>query len=351
MSKTHDDVAQRRARLLPTLKRTQESHAVSMNRTDRLLAIVLELQRHRRSYCRADDLASTFEVSKRTIYRDIQALCAAGVPIAVAGRQGYALAEGYFLPPVSFTTDEALILALGSDFMSTNFDDDYRAAAHSAYRKIDAILPPSLRNQVDDLKRGLHFFATKRLDDDQLVALRTLRQAVAERKRIRLQYSKRDRTSNASIQTVREVDPYSLTRLTDDWYLTAYCHLRQAVRVFRLTRMSQVTILERTFEQAAAEGAGWTGHSGTEPIFVQVLFDRNVAQWARESHRYALIDEEETPEGVRITLLTHSADDMVRWLLSWGGDVRVLEPTWLQGLVLRHAERMLKNYRPTLLDD
>jgi predicted DNA-binding transcriptional regulator YafY len=134
-----------------------------MNRTDRLLAIVLELQRHRRSYCRADDLASTFEVSKRTIYRDIQALCAAGVPIAVAGRHGYALAEGYFLPPLSFTTDEALILALGSDFMSYNFDDDYRAAAHSAYRKIDAILPPPLRNQVDDLKRGLHFFATKRL--------------------------------------------------------------------------------------------------------------------------------------------------------------------------------------------
>lgn len=69
-----------------------------MNRTDRMLAIVLELQRHRRSYCRAEDLASHFEVSKRTIYRDIQSLCEAGVPIAVAARRGYALVEGYFLP-------------------------------------------------------------------------------------------------------------------------------------------------------------------------------------------------------------------------------------------------------------
>jgi predicted DNA-binding transcriptional regulator YafY len=59
---------------------------------------------------------------------------------------------------------------------------------------------------------------------------------------------------------------------------------------------------------------------------VQVLFERDVAQWARESHRYALIDKEETPEGVRITLLTQSEDDIVRWLLSWGGDVHVLEP-------------------------
>jgi predicted DNA-binding transcriptional regulator YafY len=128
-----------------------------MNRTDRLLAIVLELQRHRRSYCRAEDLATRFEVSKRTIYRDIQALCEAGVPITVADRQGYALVDGYFLPPLSFTTDEALILALGSDFMAHNFDHDYRIAAHSAYRKVDAVLPPLLRTQVDHLKSGLHF--------------------------------------------------------------------------------------------------------------------------------------------------------------------------------------------------
>lgn len=113
-----------------------------MNRTDRLLAIVLELQRRRHSHCGAQDLASTFEVSKRTIYRDILALCAAGVPIAVADRRGYALAEGYFLPPLRFTADEALILALGSDVMAHNFDAEYRAAAHAAYRKIDAVLSP-----------------------------------------------------------------------------------------------------------------------------------------------------------------------------------------------------------------
>jgi predicted DNA-binding transcriptional regulator YafY len=322
-----------------------------MNRTDRLLAIVLELQRHRRSYCRAEDLATRFEVSKRTIYRDIQALCEAGVPITVADRQGYALVEGYFLPPLSFTAAEALILALGSDFMAHNFDHDYRVAAHSAYRKIDAVLPPLLRTQVDHLKSGLHFFATHRLDDDRLKALRDLRQAVAEHKRIRIQYVKRDRASNASVQTLREVDPYHLTRLADDWYVTGYCHLRQAMRVFRLTRIDQLAILEHTFEYSEAAANGRPEHSAGQPMFVQVLFDQNAARWAGESHRYTLIDQEETPAGVRMMLLTQSENDIVRWLLSWGGDVRVLEPAWLQTALLVHAERMLKNYRPALMDD
>jgi len=68
-----------------------------MNRTDRLLAIVLELQAQGKR--RAEDLAATFEVGKRTIYRDIQALCEAGVPVISTPGQGYSLVEGYFLPP------------------------------------------------------------------------------------------------------------------------------------------------------------------------------------------------------------------------------------------------------------
>ena len=90
-----------------------------MNRTDRLLAIVLELQGKGRQ--RAEDLAGTFETSKRTIYRDISALGQAGVPLISVPGRGYALMKGYFLPPLSFRADEATMLLLGSDFMAQNF--------------------------------------------------------------------------------------------------------------------------------------------------------------------------------------------------------------------------------------
>jgi predicted DNA-binding transcriptional regulator YafY len=87
-----------------------------MNRTDRLLAIVLELQR--KDNQRAEDLAAIFETSKRTIYRDIQALCESGVPVVSQPGLGYSLVKGYFLPPVSFSSDEATMLLLGNQFVA-----------------------------------------------------------------------------------------------------------------------------------------------------------------------------------------------------------------------------------------
>src|SRR5262245_5319620 len=143
-----------------------------MNRTDRLLAIVIELQA--RGKRRAEDLAATFEVGKRTIYRDIQALCEAGVPIISTPGQGYTLLEGYFLPPLSFSTDEALILLLGSDMMAQSFDAEYRLAAQSAGRKIAGALPEPLREEVRSLQERIRFFAEGGPGGE---LLRTLRRA------------------------------------------------------------------------------------------------------------------------------------------------------------------------------
>src|SRR5919108_2232782 len=128
-----------------------------MNRTDRLLAIILELQGKGRQ--RAEDLAETFETSKRTIYRDVQALGEAGVPIVSIPGQGYSLMKGYFLPPLSFTTDEATMLLLGSDFMAQNFDAQYRQAAQSAGRKISGVLPEKLRDEGDYLQKSIRFIS------------------------------------------------------------------------------------------------------------------------------------------------------------------------------------------------
>src|SRR5258707_1211303 len=161
-----------------------------MNRTDRLLAIVLELQGKRMQ--RAEDLAATFETSKRTIYRDILALCEAGIPVISVPGQGYSLMQGFFLPPIRFTADEAAMLLLGSDVMVQNFDSEYRMAAQSASRKIAGVLPESLQDEVDYLRDSIRFIAPSAMGAaDEAERLLQLRQAIIKRQTGRFSYQAR----------------------------------------------------------------------------------------------------------------------------------------------------------------
>jgi predicted DNA-binding transcriptional regulator YafY len=154
-----------------------------MNRTDRLLAILLELQRG--GPRRAEDLAALFETSKRTIYRDVQALGEAGVPVVATPGLGYALDEGYFLPPLRFTADEATLLLLGAEVMAESFDAQYRAAAQSAGAKIEAVLSPGLRGEARYLRENIRFVGAEQANEDVLPKLHQLRRATVARQTVR----------------------------------------------------------------------------------------------------------------------------------------------------------------------
>lgn len=161
-----------------------------MNKTDRLLAIVLELQR--KEVVRAEDLATRFETSVRTIYRDIQALSEAGVPIIGAPGTGYSLMEGYFLPPISFTVQEAVSLLMGTDFIEQRFDDDYRVRAQAARGKIEVILPESVRNETSRVRKAIRLL----ISDKQVTPskekeyLEKIRRAILDERKISFHYVK-----------------------------------------------------------------------------------------------------------------------------------------------------------------
>jgi predicted DNA-binding transcriptional regulator YafY len=110
--------------------------------------------------------------------------------------------------------------------------------------------------------------------------------------------------------------------------------------VFRLARIEHATVLDCNFDPSEhlVDKPG-------EPLFVQVLFRPEIARSVREPLQAMLLEQEETEEGVHMTLLTQSDQDTVRWLLSWGSDARVVEPVWLQALLSSHAEQELRNYR------
>lgn len=325
-----------------------------MSHTDRLFAIVLELQAHR--WRRAEDLARTLEVSRRTIYRDLVALGLAGVPLVSTPGRGYALVEGYFLPPVSFTTDEATILSLGADVMAQSFDAQYRAAAQSAASKITAALPERLRAEVAALRERIQIGPEgATLQPEVAATLRALRGAVIARQRVRFRYytryphGERPPAAPGEAAPWRVADPYALTRLRGAWYLNAWCHLRKDIRNFRLERIEGLTLLDERFPPPATLPPRPTAPRRVDGLAVEarILFDAEAARWAREAPSFFTVAQEETAEGgLLVTLRLRQPEDVTQWLLGWGAHARVLEPPTLRQRIAEEAAALLRLYQP-----
>ncbi|MEO8612160.1 MAG: YafY family protein [Chloroflexota bacterium] len=317
-----------------------------MNRTDRLLAIVLEMQA--KGWQRAEDLAATFEISKRTIYRDMDALAESGVPVVSSPGQGYSLVEGYFLPPVHFSPDEAIILLLGADFMAQSFDAQYRAAARSAGSKIQAVLPDSSRAEVADLQTSLRFIPMFPLDGmARPELLQQIRRAVIERKTVRMDYHTRSGEEVAGTKTRRDADPYGLIHLDRTWYLVAYCHLRHDIRHFRLDRVDRLQVLDKTFTRPDNFQLG-PSPDNRPGITIRALFSPDVARWVKEERNFYKTAEEDRPDGLLITFSVRQESDLVQWLLGWGRHVCVLEPQSVIELMLEETRSVLALYQPVL---
>ncbi|HEV2236905.1 MAG TPA: YafY family protein [Ktedonobacterales bacterium] len=315
-----------------------------MNRTDRLLAIVLELQARR--WARADDLAATFEVNRRTIYRDMLALGESGVPVVSVPGRGYSLVEGYFLPPLTFTTDEAVMLLLGAGFMGRSFDEQYRGAARAAAQKIVAVLPETRQHEVASLQSRIQFIA----QESHLATetLRRVRQAIIERRTLRFRYHARHRDGRPSAPGApdpREADPYALVHVHNAWIMVGWCHLRQADRRFRLDRMEDVALLDATFTPPERFSLA-RGPEEDRTLLIRAHFDHETARWADETPSYFQVGREERADGVVVTLAVRQPGEVLNWLLSWGARVRVLEPESVRALVAHEARAILARHQP-----
>jgi predicted DNA-binding transcriptional regulator YafY len=198
-----------------------------MNRTDRLYALVEELRAVAPRPRSATWLAAQFEVSSRTIERDLSALQQAGVPIwAEPGRTGgYCIDPSHTLAPLGFTVDEALAVTIGLGMLSTS---PFRKAAASALGKVVAVM------DARNLKETVHLAARVHLLDDGRTTEGPPELATALRTGSVLKVRYRDRNG---VETAREVEPLAYVGRGLDWYLIGWCRLRDGVRAFRGDRI------------------------------------------------------------------------------------------------------------------
>ncbi|PRZ42797.1 HTH domain-containing protein [Antricoccus suffuscus] len=198
-----------------------------MNRTDRLYALVEELRAVAPRPRSARWLADRFEVSTRTVERDLSALQQAGVPIwAEPGRTGgYCLDPSHTLAPLGFTVDEALAVTISLGMLATS---PFRDAATSALRKVVAVMDDRSLSETADLATRIHL-----LDDGPAAEVPAdLPQALRTGHVLQILYQDRSGT-----ETVREVEPLGFVGKGRGWYLIAWCRLRNGIRAFRGDRI------------------------------------------------------------------------------------------------------------------
>ncbi|WP_068499617.1 helix-turn-helix transcriptional regulator [Paenibacillus kribbensis] len=316
-----------------------------MNKTERQFAIVLELQRNK--LLKAEDLAQRFETSVRTIYRDVQALSEAGVPVIGSPGYGYSLVEGYFLPPVSLTVEEAVALLIGAEFVEQSFDNQYNGNARSSRGKIEAILPEPIKYEAARVRNNIRLRIATENNELQVEEKRNMaiiRQAMLDGKKIRFKYSKRVPEEDGSRETTRTVASYGLVFVQGGWLIVSQCDLRNDIRHFKVSRMSNVTITDEKYEIPADFDLHTYQPLDDRNVQVRVWFNLNIADKVKEANNYYMEDAELLSEGLYVKFRVRQPEELLQWLLGWGADAVVIEPLSFKQRVKKEIEKMQKRY-------
>jgi predicted DNA-binding transcriptional regulator YafY len=210
-------------------------------RLSRLTAILTQLQSKR--ILTSTTLAAKFGVSIRTIYRDIKVLESAGVPIFTEDGKGYSVMDGYRIPPVMFTEDEANALITIEQVVLKNSDTSLVTAYADAINKIKAVLLYATKDKVELLSNRIAISPaisnTKKSN-----SLTTIQNALTSFKVLNITY----RSEYKNEITERHIEPFALYyTMQENWSLIAYCQLRKDYRMFNLDRIIAITQLNVNF--------------------------------------------------------------------------------------------------------
>lgn len=212
--------------------------------TTRVLAALELLQSHRQ--INGTELAERLGVDRRTVRRYVSVLEELGIPVTTEqGRYGgYRLVAGYKLPPMMFTEEETLAIALGLLAARQLGLATYAPAIAGAEAKLERVMPDNLKRRVRgvrDITRVILPRGEPSLDDD---ALLTLTSAAEDNRCVAFNYHSPEQAMMA-----RTIDPYGVVFRQGRWYVIGFCHLRQAMRSFRLDRIDTVRAKAETFQR------------------------------------------------------------------------------------------------------
>ena len=315
-----------------------------MERLNRLIGIVLILQS--RQLVRAEDIARPFGIRVRTASRALGAHDEAGLPITAEAGQGYSLVDGYHLPPVSFTREEASALSIAEKFIERHTDASLRRHMDSALAKVRAVLPESTQHHIERIKESTSVLAPGPAQlRDVCATITTVQESLGGRRVLRVEYY----ASYRDAVDVREVEPLGMLYYTNNWHLIAYCRLRNDIRDFRMDRIRAIEITGETFpprsefslQRYLEMRQAMITHEAHD---VLLRFTKGAARYAGNRHQYGFVEERPVADGVEMRFLVHSLHHIASWVLSHGAGVAVLRPDRLRDIVVEAARAVADQY-------
>jgi len=299
---------------------------------------------------RAQELAEAFKTSRRTIYRDIERLKEQGFHVEAfpGSNGGFRRAARAVGLAQEFTVEEAFALLIAGSLAQENQALPSAQALDAAIEKIWNSLSPTSREEMRETLPHVSCIQERIVDLDYLSAyLDVLTKAIAHQQVVSMTYYSLYRDS----EELREVDPYHLYCQKGVWYVIGFCHYRQHLRVFRVERIKELTMLERSFARSASFsldsylGHAWSMIKG-EKHRVVVRFKPPHSRFIAESKWHPSQKIEPCQDGsIIFTAEIEGLEEFSRWVLAYGEYAEVLHPSALRDSMRESAAKMLSYYQ------
>ncbi len=309
----------------------------------RVLTLLELLQTH--GLMSGPDIARRLQVDTRTVRRYINALEELGIPVVTEqGRYGgYQLVAGFKLPPMMFTDEETLAVSLGLLAADQLGLAETAPAIASVQAKLERVMPGNLKRRVRAISNSASLILPKAHGPENKQDLLLLADATHAQQRVRFVYQ----TDNAEAQQ-RNVDPYGIVFRRGHWYMVAHCHLRKALRTFRLDRLSKVELLSHSFlrpldfDAASHLNESMQNVPRQHPVTVLLHTDMATASHYLRGLEGLLQPQD---DGLLMDTSTDSVEWFARWLVQMPFALTIVQPVALWEAVNAHLELVRGNFR------
>ena len=315
-----------------------------MNRIDRVTAILIQLQS--RKVVKAQDIAERFNISLRTVYRDVKTLEEAGIPVIGEAGIGYSIMDGYRLPPVMFTREEATAFLTAEKMIEKLADASTDESYKSAMYKIRAVLRGTEKDFLENLDEHIQVLRGRRQLHQKLTVnpIQTILKSIAGKNILSIDYF----AQHSQQKTERLVEPVGVFYLDGYWHLIAFCRLRKDYRDFRIDRIKSMRETDQLFDKAHPTLKAYLQQVSKEMDLHNVVIrvSKDAVPYLDDQKYYSgFVSQKDLGDSVEMTFLTASIHGFAHWYLTFGSHAEIIQPAKLKEKVRESAEAILKKLK------